>query len=84
MPNAIEELQPDVEVSSFPDVATAKDWLKAYIGSPCVVTWRFAWADEPAGVSAYLSKMSERTCNSFDATVLIAGREAKIGVDFEN
>jgi hypothetical protein len=75
-------IAPTDKTLDFPTYKQAEAWMEQQVDDPYVDNYRFAYLDDPAGMSKYNEIESKGCCGCFDEEITILGRPAKIGCNF--
>jgi len=75
-------LVPEATLPTFASRDAAFDWVERAVDDPCVDNYRFAFEDDAEAVAKYQTAKHRGCCGSFDRTVLVAGKQARIGCNY--
>ncbi len=78
--------QPAQEIKSFETEQAAWDWMidEELKGEINIDNERFAYIDDEPAQAKFLQQSSDGCCGNFEADVLINGRKAWIGCNYDH
>lgn len=69
-------------IPTFDDFPSAQEWMEDQVDDPFQDNDRFAFSDDQEAVEKYEMVRCSGCCGSFDAVIIIDGREATIGCNY--
>ena len=67
---------------SFVSIEDAQDWMEIEVDDHCMDNYRFAFKDDDKAMDDYENQIYNGCCGSFDADIIVLGREATIGCNY--